>query len=52
MLTHAFETWQVERVCFHTDIRNERSRAALERLGACVEGVLRAHRLAADLSPA
>jgi N-acetyltransferase len=51
MLTHAFEKWQVERVCFHTDIRNERPRAALERLGASFEGALRAHRLAADLSP-
>jgi len=33
MLTFAFETWQVLRVCFHTDIRNQRSRAALERIG-------------------
>lgn len=51
MLTHAFETWRVLRVCFHTDIRNARSRAALERLGASSEGVLRAHRLAADFTP-
>jgi RimJ/RimL family protein N-acetyltransferase len=51
MLTHAFETWQVLRVCFHTDVRNERSRAALERLGASNEGRLRAHRLAADFTP-
>jgi N-acetyltransferase len=51
MLTHAFETWQVLRVCFHTDVRNERSRAALERLGASNEGLLRAHRLAADFTP-
>lgn len=51
MLTHAFEAWGVHRVCFHTDVRNERSRAALERIGAHFEGVLRAHRLAADLSP-
>jgi RimJ/RimL family protein N-acetyltransferase len=48
MLTHAFEVWRVLRVCFHTDVRNERSAAALERLGAKFEGVLRAHRLAAD----
>src|ERR1700722_385104 len=33
MLTYAFESWQVLRVCFHTDTRNERSRAALERIG-------------------
>jgi RimJ/RimL family protein N-acetyltransferase len=51
MLRHAFETWGVQRVCFHTDARNERSRNALLRLGARFEGVLRAHRLAADLKP-
>ncbi len=50
MLTHAFESWGVRRVCFHTDVRNERSRAALARLGARFEGVLRAHRLASDLT--
>lgn len=48
MLTHAFEVWQVLRVCFHTDVRNERSRAALERIGGQREGILRAHRIAAD----
>jgi RimJ/RimL family protein N-acetyltransferase len=48
MLSHAFETWQVFRVCFHTDARNQRSRAALERIGAQFEGLLRAHRMAAD----
>jgi N-acetyltransferase len=48
MLTHAFETWQVLRVCFHTDARNERSRAALERIGGQFEGILRAHRMAVD----
>jgi len=51
MLRHAFETWNVHGVCFHTDVRNERSRAALARLGAQFEGVLRAHRVATDLSP-
>lgn len=50
MLRHAFEDWGVLRVCFHTDERNERSRAALERLGAKFEGVLRAHRMAADFT--
>jgi len=48
MLTHAFESWQVLRVCFHTDARNLRSRAALERIGGQFEGILRAHRMAAD----
>jgi RimJ/RimL family protein N-acetyltransferase len=51
MLGHAFESWQVQSVCLHTDARNERSRRAIERLGAQFEGVLRAHRLASDLSP-
>jgi RimJ/RimL family protein N-acetyltransferase len=51
MLTHAFETWQVLRVCFHTDARNHRSRAALERIGGQFEGILRAHRMAADFIP-
>ena len=50
MLTLAFEEWGVLRVCFHTDVRNERSRTALARIGARFEGVLRAHRLGADLS--
>jgi len=51
MLTHAFETWQVFRVCFHTDARNLRSAAALERIGGKFEGLLRAHRMAADYIP-
>ena len=51
MLTQAFEAWQVLRVCFHTDVRNERSRAALERIGGRFEGILRAHRMAADYIP-
>lgn len=50
MLTHAFETWRVLRVCFHADARNQRSRTALERIGGSFEGILRAHRLAADSS--
>jgi N-acetyltransferase len=50
MLAHAFEIWGVLRVCFHTDVRNERSRAALVRIGAKFEGVLRAHRIAADFT--
>jgi len=51
MLEHAFEAWDALRVCFHTDARNQRSRAALERLGAKFEGVLRSHRMAADFIP-
>jgi RimJ/RimL family protein N-acetyltransferase len=48
MLMHAFETCGLLRVCFHTDVRNARSRAALERIGGKPEGILRAHRMAAD----
>jgi N-acetyltransferase len=51
LLTFAFEVWHVRRVCFHADSRNERSRKAIQRLGASFEGILRAHRLAADLIP-
>lgn len=42
MLTHAFETWEVQRVDLKTDARNERSRRAIERLGATFEGILHA----------
>jgi RimJ/RimL family protein N-acetyltransferase/GNAT superfamily N-acetyltransferase len=51
MLAHAFETWGARSVCLHTDARNQRSRAAIERLGARFEGILRAHRLGADGAP-
>ena len=51
MLTHAFEVWQVRSVCLHTDARNQRSRDAMQRIGARFEGILRAHRLGADLKP-
>ena len=51
MLTHAFETWKVLRVCLHTDVRNERSRAAIERIGGKLEGILRAQKMSADFMP-
>jgi RimJ/RimL family protein N-acetyltransferase len=51
MLTQAFESWRVQSVCLHADVRNKRSRAAIERIGAQFEGILRSHRLAADLIP-
>lgn len=44
LLNHAFETWNVQRACLCTDARNERSRAAIERIGAKFEGILRSHR--------
>jgi len=50
MLTHAFEHWQVHRVCLHTDVRNQRSRDAIARIGGKFEGILRAHRMASDLT--
>ena len=51
MLTYAFESWRLLRVCLHTDVRNARSRAAIERIGGKFEGILRAHRMAADFIP-
>jgi N-acetyltransferase len=44
LLTHSFEAWDVHRVAICTDARNAASRAAIERLGAGFEGVLRNHR--------
>jgi len=44
LLTHAFEQWAVFRVAVCTDAVNQRSRAAIERIGATFEGVLRSHR--------
>lgn len=44
LLTQAFDVWHVDRVAIATDHRNERSRRAIERLGARFEGVLRHHR--------
>jgi N-acetyltransferase len=43
LLTHAFETWHCVRVELITDVRNEQSRAAILRIGAKQEGVLRKH---------
>jgi RimJ/RimL family protein N-acetyltransferase len=43
LMTHAFEALAMNRVEFRTDGRNRRSQAALRRLGAIEEGVLRRH---------
>jgi len=48
LCTHAFEHWKVRRVTWKTDERNARSRAAILRLGARFDGVLRANRPGAD----
>lgn len=42
LLEHAFDTLGVEAVRFHTSWHNQQSRAAIERLGARQDGVLRA----------
>jgi RimJ/RimL family protein N-acetyltransferase len=44
-LRHAFETWACRRVELKTDALNERSRGALEALGATFEGIHRKHML-------
>jgi RimJ/RimL family protein N-acetyltransferase len=44
MMTRAFETLDAARVEWQTDNRNLRSQAAIERLGATREGVLRSHK--------
>jgi RimJ/RimL family protein N-acetyltransferase len=43
LLTHAFEVLGVNRVAFVTDVRNERSQAAIAKLGAVREGICRSH---------
>lgn len=43
LLKHAFEDLGCVRVQFKTDLRNERSQRAIERLGAVKEGILRNH---------
>ncbi|MCW2789688.1 MAG: N-acetyltransferase [Aeromicrobium sp.] len=48
LLTRAFEGLGCVRVVWHTDIHNERSQAAIARLGAQREGVLRKHRVRRD----
>jgi len=48
LLGHAFKILGCIRVQFKTDVRNERSQRAIERLGAVREGVLRNHMIRAD----
>jgi N-acetyltransferase len=47
LMTQAFETWEVRRLAICTDARNMRSRDAIVRLGATLEGILRKHRASA-----
>jgi len=48
LLAHAFETLRLNRVQFVTDLRNKRSQAAIVKLGAVREGVLRSHMVTRD----
>jgi N-acetyltransferase len=48
LLRHAFEKLECVRVWFKTDLRNQRSQRALERLGVVKEGVLRNHMILPD----
>lgn len=48
LLRHAFESLGCLRVQLKCDVRNERSRKAILRLGAAFEGVLRKHRVQHD----
>ena len=48
MLRHAFETLGCIRVELRTDVLNDRSRAAILRIGAKEEGILRKHSLTAN----
>jgi RimJ/RimL family protein N-acetyltransferase len=45
MLRHAFQAWGCRRVELKTDARNERSRGAMEAMGATFEGTHRKHML-------
>lgn len=45
MLHHAFEIWGCRRVELKTDARNDRSRGAMEAMGATFEGIHRKHML-------
>ena len=48
LLSHAFETLDCRVVCWQTDILNTRSQAAIERLGAKKDGVLRCDKVRKD----
>ena len=51
MLDYAFEVWNVHRVVLNTDERNERSRAAIARIGATFEGILHGFRMGVEGTP-
>jgi len=41
LMQYAFEVWRIHRLSLRTDVRNERSWKAIERIGATFEGVWR-----------
>jgi RimJ/RimL family protein N-acetyltransferase len=43
LLKYCFEELKLQRVQFKTDVQNKRSRAAIMRLGATQEGIIRKH---------
>ncbi len=51
LLARAFEELGAVRVEWHTDVRNERSQRAIERLGAVREGIRRSYLRRGDGSP-
>ncbi len=51
MLGHAFDALGAQSVFFHTSHQNLRSRAAIERLGARLDGILRNHKRHKDGRP-
>ena len=48
MLKHAFEVWGLNRMELLTDVLNAKSRAAIARIGAQQEGILRSHMVMRD----
>lgn len=48
LMRHAFEGLKFNRVEYKTDVRNARSRAAILKLGAKQEGILRKHMIMAN----
>lgn len=48
LMGRAFDDWGARRVQYQVDNRNERSKAAVLKLGASLEGVLRNHRTLPD----
>ena len=43
MLGYAFEQWEMERVEFRADLKNEKSIQAMKNIGCTVEGILRSN---------